>query len=296
MYLGIANPRFSRWRPVFAWMRGCSMSLFKLTAQITGQTEVLATLYGLTQGQQDAAARKAVMDAVFLARRGLQDEIRSVFDRPTNYIVRSPRVKPSTGSSISAWVEIAEVDGNGVQPEKILAAEAYGGSRRDKRSEVLLRAADILPNGYQTALPQDPFPGSVDGNGNIRGPFLVQLLSYFQTFVDKGRGHRNNMTDARKQALRERGTGKKTAVGPQLGRRYIVAYGKLRSSGRSSNLAPGIWAVMGTTGAVVKPVLMFVRKGNYKVRLDMDAVAKKIDLDAYLEKRLRYQIYKQAGV
>jgi hypothetical protein len=85
-----------------------------------------------------------------------------------------------------------------------------------------------------------------------------------------------------------------------------VAYGNLRGGnrmtkhrqidGRMGNLAPGIWAVMGTSGAVVKPVLMFVRKGNYKVRLDMDAVAKKTDLDAYLEKRLRYQIYKQAGV
>lgn len=294
MYLGIANPRFSRWRPVFAWCWGCAVSMFNLTADITGQTEVLATLYGLTQAQQEAAARKAVMDAVFLARRGLQNEIRSVFDRPTNYIVRSPRVTASTGSSISAWAEIAEVDGNGMPPQKILDAHAYGGSRRDKRSEVLLQAADILPKGYQTAIPRDPFPGSVDGNGNIRGPFLMQLLSYFQTFGEQG--HRANMTDARKQALRERGTGKKTAVGPQLGRRYIVAYGKLRSTGRSSNLAPGIWAVMGTTGAVVKPVLMFVRKGNYKVRLDMDAVAKKTDLDAYLEKRLRYQIYKQAGV
>lgn len=270
------------------------MSLLKLTAQITGQAEVLATLYGLTQRQQEVAARKAVMDAAFLARRGVQDEIRTVFDRPTNYIVRSPRAKPSTGSSISAWVEIAEVDGNGVQPEKILDAHAYGGTRRDKRSEVLLRAANILPPGYQTAIPKDPFPGSEDGHGNIRGPFLVQLLSYFQTFGEQG--HHANMTDARKQALRERGTGKKTAVGPQLGRRYIVTYGKLRGKGKSSNLAPGIWAVMGASGAVVKPVLMFVRKGNYKVRLDMDAVAKKTDLDAYLEKRLRYQIYKQAGV
>jgi hypothetical protein len=63
---------------------------------------------------------------------------------------------------------------------------------------------------------------------------------------------------------------------------------------RASNLAPGIWAVLGATGAVVKPVVMFVRKGAYKPRLDLDSLGKSAATQDYLARRMRFRIRQAA--
>ena len=91
---------------------------------------------------------------------------------------------------LSVTIEPAYMGGKGIDPQKILNAQAWGGRRHDKRSEVALRRAGILPTGYQTAIPDDarggPYPGSDDGRGNLRGAFLVQLISYFRAFGEQG--------------------------------------------------------------------------------------------------------------
>jgi hypothetical protein len=136
------------------------------------------------------------------------------------------------------------------------------------------------------AIPSDPFPGSDDGRGNLRGPFMVQLISYFQAFSEVG--HRANMTKKRKDKLENRGVsanGYKTINWFM----YFVVYGGLRS-GRTSHLAPGIWAKSGIHGSTVRPVLMFVRSPAYVPRLSLEKVIQKSQLQAKFETRLRYQI------
>jgi len=150
-------------------------------------------------------------------------------------------------------------------------------SRADKRSESALRRAGILPRGYQTAIPREPYPGSDDGRGNLRGAFLQQLISYFQAYSEVG--FKANMTDKRKRAI-HKGTAKTT------GRRYFVSYGKLRGQ----HLAAGIWAAQGTHGADVRPVLMFVRAGNYRPRISMDGIAKASGAQEHLDKRVRFRV------
>ncbi len=67
--------------------------------------------------------------------------------------------------------------------------------------------------------------------------------------------------------------------------------------GRTAHLARGIWAVSGTGGALVRPVLLFVKpKRGYQPRFDMDKVAKRADATAYLERRIRYRLREAAGV
>lgn len=276
----------------------------QITSSIKGLKPVQTLMDRLSRSKVREASVKAVNDAGFEVRRAMQEEMRSVFDRPTDYILRSPMLKMATVDKPMATIEPEYMGGKGVDPKKILKAQNLGGKRRDKRSEVALRRAGILPKGYQTAIPAEPFPGSEDRYGNLKGGFIVQLLSYFRSFGEQG--YRANMTDARRKALQLRGGAGVRKVGPNIGRRYILAYGKLRGGARwtakgendrrASNLAPGIWAVVGSSGADIRPVLMFVRSGNYQERLDMEKVGQRADVENYLSRRLRYRIRQAAGV
>lgn len=271
----------------------------EMSARVLGQAELLAQLHGLTGAQAAGAYAKAINDTAFEVRRAMQAEMRVRFDRPTDYILRSPRVKMATAARLSASIAPDYMGGKGIDPQKILRAQGEGGTRRDKRSEVALRRVGILPNGMQTSIPATPYPGSDDGRGNLKGSFLVQLLAYFQAFADEGRGFKANMTEKGYKRVHK---GTKEAAG----RRYFVAYGKARGGARStalgeadartSHLAPGIWAASGTGGADVRPVLMFVKRAHYGVRLKSEAIAKRADAQNYLEKRLRFRVREAAGV
>ncbi|UNV89393.1 MULTISPECIES: hypothetical protein [unclassified Comamonas] len=276
----------------------------QITSSIKGLKPVQTLMDRLSRSKVREASVKAVNDTGFEVRRAMQEEMRSVFDRPTDYILRSPMLKRATVDKPMATIEPEYMGGKGVDPKKILKAQNLGGKRRDKRSEVALRRAGILPKGYQTAIPAEPFPGSEDRYGNLKGGFIVQLLSYFRSFGEQG--YRANMTDARRKALQLRGGAGVRKVGPNIGRRYILAYGKLRGGARwtakgendrrASNLAPGIWAVVGSSGADIRPVLMFVRSGNYQERLDMEKVGQRADVENYLSRRIRYRMRQAAGV
>jgi len=258
----------------------------QLKLEIQGLEKVQKQLQQLGQTGLKEAAAKALNDVAFKVRKSMQDEMRSVFKDPTPYILKSVQVEKATPASLTATVAPTYMGGKGVDPQKILRAEVEGGPRRDKRSEKLLRSAGILPVGYQTAIPREPFPGSDDGRGNLRGPFLVQLISYFQSFSEIG--HRANMTKKRKDKLANRGVsanGYKTINGVV----YFVAYGRLRS-GPTSHLAPGIWAKSGIHGFLAKPVLMFVRSPSYAPRLSLEKIIQKSQIQAEFEKRMRYQI------
>lgn len=275
--------------------------LIKLDARVIGQAEMLRQLHGMTGEQAARAYAKALNDTGFEIRRAMQDEMRAVFDKPTDYILRSPRVKMATAARLSVTIEPAYMGGKGVDPQKILNAQSWGGRRSDKRSEVALRRAGILPTGLQTAIPTSPYPGSDDGRGNLKGSFLVQIISYFQAFGEQG--YRANMTDKRKRSIHK---GTKRAAG----RRYFVINADggqkvwtvvggepvFKSSGRRSHLAPGIWAASGSGGVDVRPVILFVKQGNYQPRLDMDKVAKRADAESYLARRIRFRIREAAGV
>jgi hypothetical protein len=182
----------------------------------------------------------------------------------------------------------------GVDPQDVLQAQEFGGRRADKRSEVALRRAGILPNGFQTSIPTDPFPGSDDGRGNLRGAFVAQLISYLQASSEQG--YRANMTDKRKAKLRnQQGIGNvatKKVYKTTLGRRYFVSLGRARGH----HLPAGVWAASGTHDVTVKPVLMFVRRPVYQPRISMERVAQEAGLQEYLDRRVRFRLREALGV
>lgn len=251
----------------------------------SGLASVQAQLAKLSGQQAKQAYADGLSDGGFRARREWQREMREQFDRPTPYILKSVYVRKATPERLSVDIEPTYFGGKGVDPQKILQAQEFGGARRDKRSEAALRRIGILPAGYQTAIPGTPFPGSDDGRGNVRGGFLVRLLSYFQAMGEQG--YKANMTDKRKARL-HKGTKDREGV------RFFIAYGRLRG-GPTQHLAPGIWAATGQDGFIVRPVLMFVRDGTYESRINRERVAERADLEPYVERRIRYHVRKLAG-
>ncbi|WP_343593809.1 hypothetical protein [Paracidovorax wautersii] len=287
--------------------------MMTLGMRVHGLDKVRAQLAKLSGPVAREAYAKAMTDAGYELRRGMQAQLVRVFDRPTPFIVRSPKVFPATADDLSVsvmptfWDKPGKKGGKvGVDPQQVLQAQELGGYRRDKRSEVALRRVGILPNGMQLAIPENPFPGSVDAYGNLRGPFLVQLLSYFQAFSEQG--YRANMIDRTRANLARGGTEARVAkvAGPNLGRRYFVAYGKARGGARmtrrgeyderASNVAPGIWAVLGPRGKHIWRVVKFVKRGTYTPRLDLQPLGESAAMQEYLDRRMRFRIREAAGV
>lgn len=268
-----------------------------IKVEVQGIDKVMAHLDKIGGAKLKEATADALNDTAFMLRREMQAEMGRVFDRPTPYILRSVQVKKATALTMRAEVGPEYMGGKGVDPAKVLAAEVAGGRRRDKRSEVALRRVGILPPGYVTTIPEKPLPGSDDGRGNLRGPFITQLLSYFAAFGEQG--YRANMTQKRKDKLANVGrtaNGYKTINGVQYFVSPVGMRGVSDMKNRARHLAPGIWARSGTHGSNVRPVLMFVRLPTYAVKLSMEKIVATGQAQAHFERRLRYRIRVAAGV
>lgn len=268
----------------------------KLELQIQNLDKVRDALNKLSGAQARQAYANAINDAAKKVQYDMRAELRRAFDRTTKYVADSPKRVEATPDNLSALV-LPTIDARnlpskggkiGVDQQKILQAQEFGGRRRDKRSEAALRRAGILPSGYQTAIPATPFPGSDDGRGNLRGNFLQQLLSYFQAYSEQG--YRANMGKKRMARLQNKqGIGNiatRKVFQTTLGVRYFVSYGRMRSQ----HLQPGIWASRGTHGVDIRPVLMFVRAPTYQPRISMERIARDAGVQDYLDKRVRFRI------
>lgn len=269
----------------------------QLSAAMINTEGVSQLLRDMAGPKARGAYAKALNDTGFHVRKTMQEGMRKRFDRVTPYMERSPRVVRATPDKLEVSIEPTYMGGKGVDPQKILQAQSFGGKRRDKRSEAALRRVGLLPAGYQTVIPRDPYQGSEDAYGNLKGSFLVRIISYFQAFGEQG--YRANMTDRRKRNLRnQQGIGNiatRKVYKTTLGARFFISLGRMRDT-RASHLEPGIWAASGTHDVQLRPVLLFVRAGTYQQRLSMDDVAKAADTQNYLDRRVRFRIREAAGV
>lgn len=260
----------------------------QFTIKLEGDQALAKAIKQLSGPQMRQAHADALNTVAFSIRKDMQAALQSAFDRPTPFIVRAPKVFKATPDKLSvtiaptlhsesSWTRGGKI---GVDPQDVLQAQEWGGSRRDKKSEVMLRRAGILPAGMQTVIPARPYPGSDDGRGNLRGAFVQQLLSYLQLFSEQG--YSANMSAKRKRAV-HKGSSR------SAGRRYFVSYGRLRGN-RSSHLAPGIWAASGTHGVDVRPVILFVKAVSYQPRISMDRIYNQRDRHAQFEKQYAYRV------
>lgn len=254
-------------------------------AEIHGLDEMLQGISNIPR-QMNFAASKALNDIAFKVRDDLHAEMGRVFDRPTPWIRRFWVGKRATPKSLEAWIYPRDAGGKSVDPSKVLHAEVFGGNRRLKRAERALQRAGLLPQGL-TMVPGKAAP--LDAHGNVPGPFIVRLLSYFQAFGQQG--YRANTKDKGRKRLAKRGLsegGFKKINGVE----YFVSFGNMRTlrGGAKQHLHAGIWSRTGTHGSDLKNIFMFVRQRPYQIRLPAQAVVEATvqrEMPSLLGKHLR---------
>ena len=264
----------------------------QLSLSVDGLDKVRNELSQLTDKRLLAAVASTLNQVGGRVAKNMRTEMDSAFVLPTPYTLRSVKTDPATPDKLQVSIRPTYLGGKGIDPQQYLQSEAFGGRRALKRSEKALQRIGVLPAGYYTAIPKSPYPGSDDGRGNIRGPFMVRLLSYFQAFGEQGYRANSTAKGRKRLAAYTKSASGAKSIGGVV---FFVSYGKLRSNanGHTSPLAPGIWAKSGTHGVNVKPVLMFIRTPNYAKRLDMDKIEHQTNPGELFSKWLRGNIRDQ---
>ncbi len=111
-----------------------------------------------------------------------QREMLDSFDRPTRFTLSAIFAKPATAQSLEAQVWIKD-DGAGRSPLTWLRWQVFGGERRIKAFEKLLRSQGALPSGMVTVPGQ---AARLDAFGNWSTGQLRQVLSQLRIEPTQG--------------------------------------------------------------------------------------------------------------
>lgn len=209
----------------------------QIKVDIKGLDEVKSWLKSIPEKQIPFAMSKAINETAKEVKADLVNEMKRVFDRPTSYTLNSVFIKPANKRDLTAYVGLKEWGWKGLDANKYLSPQIFGGNRGFKRSERSLQRAGLLPSGmYWT-----PGKGArLNSHGNISGGQITQILSVLQASVDTAQ----NMTarsKVRNRKPREYFVGK-----PGGGRLPLGVYER--------------------RGRKIKPILTFIKGPNYKPR------------------------------
>lgn len=243
-----------------------------ITVDIRGINEVQRVLSNLAEKQIPYATMLALNETAFATREAIQREIKSVFDRPTPWLVNQVTVRKATKQDLIAIVGTLEGIKNqygenagfsrtssGVY-ERILAPHIVGGKREQKRSEQRLQRAGILPAGW-IMVPGSGMP--LDAYGNPKTSELLMVLSWLNAMNWSSQGASQN----RAEKVRKR---KNKAE--KRGDEYFAIGRTSEKSLGSSYLRPGVYKRTGK--GKLKAMLFFVSRYSYQTRLDWLGVAR----------------------
>lgn len=211
------------------------------------------------------ATAVALTRIAHFAAKATKKHLTDVFDRPKPSTKDSIVVDKATKTELTAVVRHKTRDAGGVPSDEFLTHNIIGGPRIDKRSEVLLRVAGILPEGMQTV----PGQGArLDSFGNMSRGQIVQILSYFKAFggiKSSGRGYAGG---TRSKAINRT---KKY----QRGAGYFV----VTAWDTKQRLYPGVWKV---DKAGIDLILVFVKSQmKYKSKYYFAETTEKAAVDRF---------------
>lgn len=247
----------------------------KVAVRIEGIDAVQAMLRG--NGQKVTRAAATAMNRTIRAVRfDIVDKVKAgTQGGATSYTQRAFGLKEASEGNLEASTFLRDdAPAKGTPWSKALGHLFTGGSRSFKKMEGAFRRIRALPSGWMIV------PGSacpLDGFGNPPRSLIVQLIAYFNAFGEQG--YKANMKDKRRAKLANAGrtaSGYKTINGVE----YFISYGRYGKPGGdrythgkfSQHLAPGIWARSGTHGSKVVPIFMFVRRGQWAKKFDIDQI------------------------
>jgi len=197
--------------------------------------DVLRTLEN-QQRQIPFAISLAINKTAQSVKRAEYDEMRRVFDRPTPFTLNSLFMAPSTKRKLEASVWLKGYADKGTAATTYIGPQIWGGERKLKRAERLLRRGHLAPGGA----------AKVDAYGNLsRGPLqraLAQVGVHFDPLT-------NATKVSRKRSKRRNAS------------QFFVAE------------IGGTTALWERKGRRISPYLVAVRTPHYRPRLAFQAVA-----------------------
>ena len=177
-----------------------------------------------------------------------------VFDRPTPFTLNALRIEAAKKDRLQARVWFRDWAAKGTPAERYLMPQVIGGARRDKRFEMRLKHAGLLPKGMQLV------PGSaapLDAYGNVQRRVYTQILSQLQA---QGDAAQNENRSSRRRS--------KTAG------RYFW--------GNPGGRGLGVWQrIKFGFGTAVRPVFRAVPINRYKPRFAFFDIAEREAAAAY---------------
>lgn len=212
------------------------------------------------------AARRTVNILAMKGTRGIQDEMRRVFDRPTPYAINSVAWVENLPGPAAAVVFRGSTDpvsragqfkgAHEAADQGYLKAQIYGGVRRQKASEIRLQRLRIV-NQQIYVVPTKY--ADLDAFGNISRGQIIKILSALEALGGPGQGFDSNRKPGRK------GRGRRRAE------EYFAVW-----PGTNGQLPPAIYRRYGRgASAFVRPVLIFAKKAaTYRPRLDPTGVVR----------------------
>lgn len=192
------------------------------------------------------AAAVALTEVAKETQKDLQVTMRQVFDRPTPWVMRGTFIRAATRARLESSVGIKDQTASKAlrTVADVLEPHFAGGSRLRKRSEQIFTRRGLISDTEYLV----PGEGArLDAYGNIGRGQLQQILSQLSLTVDQ-----NKTKSARsKRSVARAG-------------RFFWSYG--------DRFPRGVW--QGTREGI-KPILIVVRKPNYRRRISLDALALK---------------------
>lgn len=128
------------------------------------------------------AAAVAINAVGGLGQVAVRAEMKSVFDRPTDWVLNSLRLERASKTKLEAtvWFKEAGTAGAG---DSTVAPHIFGGVRRFKPMEARLRGIGLLPSGWYVV----PGEGAVlDGFGNMSRGQISQMLNVLGSYTEAG--------------------------------------------------------------------------------------------------------------
>lgn len=253
---------------------------------VRSQLPQLAAAMRRAPDQVPFALSVAINSVAFQAQRNVQGEMRTVFDRPTPWVLNSLRVERGNKKSPTATVwfrqeSLSNEEGYLVKPH------IFGGDRAVKRMEQRLQRVNLMPKGWRIV------PGEaaqLDAYGNVSRGQISLVLNVLGTYTEAGYNKANAATRKR---LAKGGRSK-------YGVTYFVV---LPGRAETKHLQPGIYQRVATPfGSSLKPVLIYVRNTRYRARLDFEGIVRRTieerlepEFENALEKAMATAIPKNLG-
>lgn len=200
------------------------------------------------------AAAKALTLTAKAVQADLVQSMRTSFDRPTPYTLRSTFIKPATRDNLVSFVGLKDMlpSKAALSPAEVLRPQFLGGSRRRKNLERYLTSAGYLgANEYVV-----PGAGArLDAYGNMGRGQVAQIISQLRIGLDpyawKSKSARS--------------------------RRNVKKAGRIfwsRGFGRSGHLPRGAWIDLGPPVGL-RPLLVVVSAPTYRPRINLAQIAAK---------------------